>query len=297
MYKNEVFRVCLNVAEVPGYGSAAMLVFFSTNLLQTGAKMNLLMLLYKILSPSGKEQAMQEFIIHWLEEHGIEYVKDRFGNILATKDTRPDKDGADDTCPCVCAHMDEVHANRETDYTVVWEEDEIFGYSPKTESRQGIGADDKNGIWVALKIMERIPYIKAAFFVSEEIGCIGSEYVDLGFFDNCRFVIECDRRESGDFIYEANDVPLCTYGFMEAMHASEYGYKPVQGASTDVVMLRKRGLKCCACNLSCGYYDPHTNNEYTRVGELQNCYELVVRACSTIKKRFAAPADTPPQAF
>lgn len=260
--------------------------------------MRLLMQLYRIHSPSGKEDAMREFIIQWLEEHGIEYVQDHAGNILATKDARPDKDGTDhDTCPCVCAHMDEVHNNRKSDYVVELEGDEIRGYSATTRDPQGIGADDKNGIWVALKVMEKIPYIKAAFFASEEIGCIGSEHVDLEFFDNCRFVIECDRRNSGDFIYEANDVPLCTYGFMEAMHASEFGYTPVQGATTDVVMLRKRGLKCCACNLSCGYYYPHKDEEYTRVGELQNCYELVFHACSTIKKRFAAPADIPPHAF
>ena len=257
--------------------------------------MNLLMQLYRIHSPSGKEHAMQEFIIQWLERHGIKYVKDRYGNILATKDTRPDKDKGDDTCPCVCAHMDEVHTNRETDYTVVWEEDEIYGYSPKTESRQGIGADDKNGIWVALKVMANVPYIKAAFFVCEEIGCYGSEHVDLGFFDNCRFVIQCDRRGSGDFVCQASNIPLCTSAFVEAMRPSEFGYMPVCGSPTDVVMLRRRGLKCCACNLSCGYYEPHTENENTNPADLERCWKMVFRACSTIKKRFAAPAYTPPQ--
>ena len=259
--------------------------------------MELLLQLYQIHSPSGKEKAMQDFIIRWLEERDIQYVKDRAGNSLATKDIRPNKNEADDTCPCVCTHMDEVFASREADFVVVQEDDEIFGYSAKVGEKQGVGADDKNGIWVALKVMERIPYIKAAFFVSEEIGCIGSENVDLKFFDNCRFVIECDRRNSGDFICQAKEVPLCTFEFMEAMNASGFGYKPVRGFATDVMMLRQRGLKCCACNLSCGYYEPHTNEEYTRISELQNCYNLVLRACSAIKKRFAAPAGAPPQEF
>lgn len=257
--------------------------------------MKLLKQLYQIYSPSGQEDAMRDFIIHWLEERNIKYVEDGVGNILATKDIRPDKDRDDDTCPCVCAHMDEVHRNREADYVVELDGDEIRGYSAKAEAPQGIGADDKNGIWVALKVMERIPYIKAAFFVREEVGCIGSENVDLGFFDNCRFVIECDRRNGGDFIYEAKEVPLCTFEFMDTMNAAAYRYKPVRGFSTDVVMLRQRGLKCCACNLSCGYYEPHTDDEYTRVSELQNCYNLVLRACCAIKKRFAAPAGAPPQ--
>ena len=251
--------------------------------------MKLLLQLYQIHSPSGKEDAMRDFIIHWLEERGIEYVQDRVGNILATKDTRTNKDGADDTCPCVCAHMDEVHRNRKTDFVVEMDGDEIRGSSVEAKGPQGIGADDKNGIWVALRVMERVPYIKAAFFVSEEIGCIGSENVDLAFFDNCRCVIECDRRNGGDFIYEAKEIPLCTFEFMEAMRPSDYGYKPVRGASTDVAMLRQRGLKCCACNLSCGYYKPHDDEEFTRVSELHNCYNLVLRACSTIEKRFAAP--------
>lgn len=257
--------------------------------------MRLLTQLYQLHSPSGREHLMQAFIIHWLEEHGIQYVQDAVGNILATKDTRPNKDEADDTCPCLCAHMDEVFHDRVPDFAIVQDGDEIFGYSSKMEARQGIGADDKNGIWVVLKVMEQIPYIKAAFFVSEEIGCIGSENVDLAFFDNCRFVIECDRRNGGDFIYRAKGIELCTPEFMKAMDASEFDYKPVEGFSTDVVMLRKRGLTCCACNLSCGYYNPHTDDEYTRVGELQNCYNLVLHACKAIKKRFAAPKGTPPQ--
>lgn len=262
--------------------------------------MKLLMQLYQIHSPSGKEDAMRDFIIHWLEERNIQYVKDDVGNILATKDSRPNKDRADDTCPCVCAHMDEVFHNRVPDYAIVQDGDEIYGYSDKAEARQGIGADDKNGIWVALKVMERVPYIKAAFFVCEEEGCIGSENVDLAFFDNCRFVIECDRMNGGDFIYKASRrqdpiVPLCTYEFMEAMNASEYGYRLEQGRSTDVLMLRQRGLKCCACNLSCGYYNPHKNDEYTRISELLNCYNMVLNACNTIKKRFAAPIYAPPQ--
>lgn len=250
--------------------------------------MKLLKQLYMIHSPSHKETAMQDFLTGWLDDHSIHYIKDEKGNILAAK-------GEADTYPCVCAHMDEVHDKREEDYKIHQDGDVLYGFSPKAGGQQGIGADDKNGIWVALRVLEKAPVLKAAFFVGEEVGCIGSSFVDLGFFENCRFVIQCDRKNGSDFIMQAGGVPLCTQEFMDAMKAHEYGYKKEYGLMTDVMELRRRGLKCCACNLSCGYYHPHMSSEITRMSELRNCLKMVIRACCTLTETFEAPVYEPPK--
>lgn len=49
----------------------------------------------------------------------------------------------------------------------------------------------------------------------------------------------------------------------------------VSGGKTDVVALKMRGLKIPICNISCGYYNAHKNNEYTHFSELQNCLSFV----------------------
>ena len=42
----------------------------------------------------------------------------------------------------------------------------------------GSRADDKNGIWICLKCLEDCKMVKCAFFVQEEVECIGSSHAD-----------------------------------------------------------------------------------------------------------------------
>ena len=156
----------------------------------------------------------------------------------------------------------------------------------------GIGADDKNGIWVALRLLDHIPNMKAVFFVGEEVGCKGAENVDMNFFKDCKFVIECDRCGNGDFIYTAMGVDLCTAKFMDKLNLKGYGYAPAIGRSTDVVTLARRGIKVSVCNVSCGYYAEHTMNEITRYDDLLKCYKLVLHAFNTCPK-IDAPYRSP----
>ena len=44
---------------------------------------------------------------------------------------------------------------------------------------------------------------------------------------------------------------------------------------TDVVELKMRGLKIPVCNISCGYYNAHTSEEYTIFSELQHSLRFV----------------------
>ena len=52
---------------------------------------------------------------------------------------------------------------------------------------------------------------------------------------------------------------------------------------TDVQTLKKRGLSVACCNISCGYYNPHTASEYTDVGELINCLQFVREIVQTVE--------------
>ena len=240
--------------------------------------MKLLKKLYRISSPSGQEKNMRKFIVSLLKGGGISYSVDKKGNIYATK-------GQSDSYPCVVCHIDEVHRERSKGYKVVETDGVIYGINTQTMAFEGIGADDKNGIWVCIKALSEFDVLKCAFFVSEEVGCVGSSVADMSFFENCRFVAQCDRKGNSDFISVASGVDLCSDEFLNDINVKTFGYKATNGMMTDVMELKKRGLNVSACNISCGYFNPHSNNEMTRYSDLQNCFELVkhiIRTCTKV---------------
>ncbi len=238
--------------------------------------MKLLENLYKVSSPSGHERTMQKFITDYCKKNqlAVKIAKDKTGNIYITK-------GEDKTYPCVVAHMDEVHQKNKNKEIVV-HRNVLSGLDRKAMKQTGIGADDKNGIWVALNLLTTQKVLKCAFFVGEEIGCVGSEKADMDFFANTRFVLQCDRRNGSDFICNASNVELSDKAFYDRCEASKFGYKMANGLQTDVVALKEKGLKVCAVNLSCGYYNPHHDSEMTRFDELQNCLALCEHIITTI---------------
>ena len=116
--------------------------------------------------------------------------------------------------------------------------------------------------------------IKVAFFVKEETGCVGSNAANMDFFQNCKYVIEPDRRGNNDLITEASFTELCSEDFVkDIMGFSDYNV--TTGLCTDVMALKENGLKVSAINLSCGYYNPHTDYESTNLKDLQKCLTFV----------------------
>ena len=229
----------------------------------------LLFQLYSIHSPSGREKKMRKFLRRQAEECGAQsIVTDAWGNLLITK-------GVSDTYPCLAAHMDQVQMNHSKDFTVVQIGDDVLGWSSKSHAQQGLGADDKNGIFICLECLRKYDAIKVAFFVEEETGCGGSRNVGLDFFSDGRFIVQPDRRGGRDLITSMFGGDVCSDDFVRAIGADQFGYTPEHGSITDVGELVERGVGISCLNLSCGYYDAHTDRETTRLSELQNCLDFV----------------------
>lgn len=231
--------------------------------------MERLISLYNIASPSGKEKAMIKYILSELKRMNVNYTVDRLGNIYAVK-------GRKSTYPCIVAHTDEVHTRKTGTYgAYVVNDSMIVGYHFKQKKMTGIGADDKNGIWICLKCLEEFKVMKCVFFVREEVGCIGSRNADMDFFSDCRYVLQCDRKGNRDLITKINGTSLCSEEFIETISPGRFGYSITQGLSTDVHTLKQNGLEVSCVNISCGYYEPHTDREYTIIDDLYKCYRFV----------------------
>ena len=234
--------------------------------------MKLLKKLYSIHSKSGKEQKMIKFLLWWIRNNvpGAKVDIDKeIGNIYVTK-------GVSDTYyPCLVSHIDQVQTIHSRDFQATETKDIIFGYSPKNKRLEGLGADDKNGVWICLKCLMKYENIKVAFFVGEEIGCVGSSKADMDFFNDVRFVVQCDRRGSNDLIASICSTEIASKEFIEATGHEAFGYHLEEGMMTDVLTLKENGLAVSCVNLSCGYYDPHSDHEFTIKKDLLNCLSFV----------------------
>lgn len=202
------------------------------------------------------------------------YVDD--GNIYITK-------GNADTYPCIVAHMDTVHDIVE-DLTPIEIDGKITGFNRVKMEQTGIGGDDKVGIYIALQCLKLFDNIKVAFFRDEEVGCHGSYAADMAFFADCRYVLQCDRMGSSDFIVNGAGVELSSPEFLSAVEPYLFGhdYMPAHGSITDVVALKENGLDICVANISCGYYNPHSDTEYVKIADVENCLSLVISIISCV---------------
>lgn len=241
----------------------------------------LLKRLYEINSHSKNEKKIRKFIINYINKNikECDVFTDRKGNVYITK-------GESDNYPALCAHMDEVH--NETGRRVIEVDGIMFGYSLRHKCQVGIGADDKNGIWIALEALKVLPAMKVVFTVQEEIGCVGASAVDLRFFSDCAYILECDRRGNSDLITSIGYGRLCSQEFEDDVLeiAGKYGYSVAKGMMTDVLEFTMRDVGISCVNISCGYYDPHMETEYTVLADLNDCLDMVLEICAHLTRRY-----------
>ena len=242
--------------------------------------MELLKQLFSIHSKSGKEGKIRKFIWNWVRQTvpDAKIECDKPGNLYVTK-------GKSDTYPCIVAHMDQVQERHSKDFIAYEAEDIIIGFSPKHKEQQGLGADDKCGLWIGLKCLQKFDCLKLAFFVGEEVGCKGSGLANMTFFDDCRFVIEPDRKGSEDLITQIGWTPLCSDDFLKDIGFKKFGYKETEGMMTDIEALKDHGLMLSCINVSCGYYKPHSNEEFVYKPALLNCFafvEHIIKTCTKV---------------
>ena len=167
------------------------------------------------------------------------------------------------------AHMDTVHKECVKEFH---EENGII------KSPQGIGGDDRCGIYMILKLIEKgfKPYI--VFCEDEEIGGVGSnKFVETELIEElkaCKYLIELDRANSNDAVYYD-----CGNNEFKAFISETIGYKEAIGSFSDISHLSP-ACDRASVNLSCGYYKAHTTDEYVVLSEMENTINKVAELLS-----------------
>lgn len=227
--------------------------------------------LLSIQAPSKNESAMQKYILSFINANKItcEITTDKLGNILVKK-------GNSEYFPCLVSHMDEVNS-LQTGRVIIELNNHFIGMNPNTGEPAGCPGDDRCGVYLCLEALVNFENIKVAFFVSEEIGCVGSAGVDMEFFKDVAFVFQSDRRGDDEIITYSNGTDLMGQEFKDFIkpEMTKWNYKFGTGTSTDVGKLATRGLGVIGFNIGSGYFDPHTLKEKVCISAVENNMNLV----------------------
>ena len=175
------------------------------------------------------------------------------------------------------AHLDTVHEKPVRDICLSADKNILM-------SPQGIGGDDRCGVFALVKI-HQLSKIKPwlLFTCEEEVGGLGAKKFCFAHqqhqlpndLDNLKFLIELDRKGKNDAVFYNCDNPD-----FEKYIAGK-GFKTAQGSFSDISVIAPE-LRVAAVNLSSGYYNAHTLHEYINRAELDDTICKVVDIISDV---------------
>ena len=194
-----------------------------------------------------------------LKEYLTKYMREKYGDVVTG-------DGyvyAKGNFPVMLvAHMDTVH-EKQIEQIVYTDKGNVIS------SPQGIGGDDRCGIYMILKIIEDYK-CSVLFAEDEEKGCIGSKKFVNAMSEEkieipvVNYLIELDRKGKDDAVFYDCDNPE----FEDFIFANKE-WKLDFGTYTDITELAP-ALGVAAVNFSCGYYNAHTTKEYVVMSEMED---------------------------
>lgn len=159
------------------------------------------------------------------------------------------------------AHSDTVHNREDVDKYDV----EIIDNKLRRKGGGVLGADCGTGMFIILSMIEAGVPGTYCIYAEEEVGGFGSansSEFDQHNYAGIKYAISLDRRGTSDVITHMCGVRTCTDEFAEELcNFLSLGHTPsFEGVFTDSYNLREIVFECT--NLSVGYFNAHTKNEY-----------------------------------
>ena len=251
--------------------------------------MELLKQLYSIHVPTFHEWPLICFIREYISQHvpEAEVRMDRLGNLYIKVDRFNGlKFQEFNGYPTLACHLDQVQALHSDDFEVKQEDDMLYGWSETNQQREGLGADDKNGIYICLRCLEECPCVKVFMAVGEEKGCIGSSRADMSFFKDSLYVLEPDCKGGQEVHTNLKGVPCASDEFVKALQLEANDYTLTDGKGSDIFALTLNGIGVSCANIPAGYHLPHKDDEFTVVAELEHTLAFIRHFVTTEHRRF-----------
>lgn len=186
---------------------------------------------------------------------------------------------------CLVAHIDTVFAEHDkinrsfnclTPVSTTPPQKQIFFDAKKGVlwSPDGLGADDRAGVWAALKLFKEIPepYKPIVLLTDgEETGGTGAHEAATKFeeiLEQVAFFIELDRKGDAEAVFY-NWEPKEFTSFIKG-----FGFNESVGTFSDISIICPRVDKC-GVNLSVGYENAHGKTEFLRIEALEKTVKAV----------------------
>ena len=243
--------------------------------------------LLSVPSKTYQEEDMVEYICSELDKiEGVSYYRDIMMNVYATKGTLTENE----SYPMFIAHTDTVHnmidkiivkeekLSRPNTFGKTFDKSEVDCLKAYDENGNptGIGGDDKCGIFICLELLKQLDKVKIGLFVSEETGCHGSSKCDENFLKDVGYITQYDapgnhliseicsgvRLFDRDSEFFTKTLKVIEESFGNEMLVQSHPY-------TDISQLKKKSDVSCI-NMSCGYYNMHSNQEFISIDDVKN---------------------------
>ena len=173
------------------------------------------------------------------------------------------------------AHLDTVSNTQENRTIKFYEQSQTFRASVN-DSPAVLGADDRAGVFAVLQLLESNlngfdGKVKFFFTTQEEVGCFGAYMLDYYSYADVDVMMVFDRRGSKDIVVGTQGKNYC--GIVLSSYLESMGqFKAVKGGISDTYVFSQNGIH--SVNLSVGYYNEHTNEEYLKYDELLDTIEF-----------------------
>lgn len=221
-----------------------------------------LLTLYSIYSPhkTDGEKQIADWIVKRLEQLGITNIK-RDGNTLWHFE--------EGNKILLSAHLDQVSTNGPAVHFYKSKDDIIKAYN-KDWQRTSLGADDKNGVWLILKMIEKGSHIDFIISEGEEVGCVGISKIEKHIKESTADIaLVLDRKGDKDILKGGSVDVYCDTlaGYLRNywnFNGSNYAVTTGSISDTRVICKYKESV-----NLSVNYDGAHTKNETTNWAGLQ----------------------------
>lgn len=218
---------------------------------------------------------LKVYMQNYLKAHEYEVVNE--DGFLYAKGTVP---------VLLVAHMDTVHAVQCK--TILKKNGHL--YSP-----QGIGGDDRCGIFIIMDIIKELhcsvllcedeekggigahKFVEATYETNDGDNIVKSKYIDHL---DVNYMIEFDRKGNNDAVFYSG----ANQAFIDFVE-DETNFKFAYGSFSDISVLMP-AAKLSAVNLSSGYYNPHSTNEYV-------VYDEMIDTASAAKTLIKAECEKP----
>lgn len=132
-----------------------------------------------------------------------------------------------------------------------------------------LGADDRVGVFIILKMLQ-LGYRPTIIFThDEEKGTIGARHFAQDFSNiGVKYLVQLDRKGKGVVFYDNGNEKFIDY-ILSFRDKEEFG------SFSDISVLCPM-CNVSGCNLGVGYYNEHTNSEYQSIKDLEDTMDVVL---------------------